>query len=58
MLDHPLNEALNRVGPGTPMGETMRRYWLPALLAEDVYPKGENWREALLERMYPEGVPN
>jgi len=27
------NERLTRVGAGTPMGETMRRYWLPALLS-------------------------
>jgi len=33
MLTAEQNEALTRVGPGTPMGETMRRYWLPALLS-------------------------
>src|SRR5689334_16098700 len=27
------NERLTRVGAGTPMGETMRRYWMPALLS-------------------------
>jgi phthalate 4,5-dioxygenase oxygenase subunit len=27
------NELLVRTGPGTPMGELFRRYWLPALLA-------------------------
>jgi phthalate 4,5-dioxygenase len=27
------NERLTRVGQGTPMGETMRRYWMPALLS-------------------------
>jgi phthalate 4,5-dioxygenase len=27
------NERLTRVGQGTPMGETLRRYWLPALLS-------------------------
>ena len=36
MLDHTLNDALSRVGSGTPMGETMRRYWLPALLSMEV----------------------
>jgi phenylpropionate dioxygenase-like ring-hydroxylating dioxygenase large terminal subunit len=36
MLDHALNDALSRVGSGTPMGETMRRYWLPALLSMEV----------------------
>ncbi len=31
-----LNERLVRVGPGTPMGEVFRRYWLPALLSEEI----------------------
>src|SRR5207244_11176721 len=29
MLSKELNEKLTRVGPGTPMGELMRRYWHP-----------------------------
>ena len=29
MLTAEANERLTRVGPGTPMGELMRRYWLP-----------------------------
>ena len=29
MLSVEANERLTRVGPGTPMGELMRRYWLP-----------------------------
>ncbi|HEX5369445.1 MAG TPA: Rieske 2Fe-2S domain-containing protein [Dehalococcoidia bacterium] len=33
MLMQEDNETLTRVGPGTPMGEMMRRYWIPALLA-------------------------
>jgi phenylpropionate dioxygenase-like ring-hydroxylating dioxygenase large terminal subunit len=33
MLAREDNELLTRVGPGTPMGTTMRRYWIPALLA-------------------------
>ena len=33
MLSREENELLTRVGPGTPMGETMRRYWMPALLS-------------------------
>ena len=33
MLAHDDNERVTRVGPGTPMGTTMRRYWMPALLA-------------------------
>jgi phthalate 4,5-dioxygenase oxygenase subunit len=30
------NETLTRVGAGTPMGELMRAYWIPALLAGDL----------------------
>lgn len=31
-----MNQTLTRVGPGTPMGEVFRRYWLPACLTEEV----------------------
>lgn len=30
------NERITRVGPGTQMGETLRRYWMPALLSEQL----------------------
>ena len=33
MLTFQENETLARVGPGTPMGAVMRRYWMPALLS-------------------------
>jgi len=29
MLTKEMNERLTRVGPGTPMGELLRRYWYP-----------------------------
>ncbi len=29
MLSKERNEALTQVGPGTPMGELLRRYWMP-----------------------------
>ena len=32
MLSKAENERVTRVGPGTPMGLTLRRYWMPALL--------------------------
>jgi len=32
MLTREQNEFLTRTGPGTPMGELFRRYWIPALL--------------------------
>ena len=30
------NEIVTRVGPGTPMGNTLRRYWVPALLSSEI----------------------
>lgn len=36
MLTREQNELLTRTGPGTPMGTLFRRYWIPALLAEEV----------------------
>jgi phenylpropionate dioxygenase-like ring-hydroxylating dioxygenase large terminal subunit len=36
MLTQEQNELLTRVGPGTPMGELMRRYWTPAVLSWEV----------------------
>jgi phthalate 4,5-dioxygenase len=36
MLTKQQNELLTQTGPGTSMGELFRRYWLPALLAEEL----------------------
>src|SRR6266566_1794823 len=36
MLTREENELLCRVGPGTPMGDVFRRYWLPAIRAVDL----------------------
>jgi len=36
MLSREENELLTRVGPGTPMGELMRRYWIPAGFSHQV----------------------
>jgi phthalate 4,5-dioxygenase oxygenase subunit len=36
MLSNHENELLTRVGRETPMGELMRRYWIPALLSEEI----------------------
>jgi phenylpropionate dioxygenase-like ring-hydroxylating dioxygenase large terminal subunit len=33
MLTKDENQLITRVGPGTPMGEVMRRYWMPALVS-------------------------
>lgn len=36
MLKKEANETLNRVGPGTKMGELFRRFWLPAILTSEI----------------------
>ena len=36
MLSYEDNEILCRVGAGTPMGELLRRFWMPALLASEL----------------------
>ncbi|HTI88848.1 MAG TPA: Rieske 2Fe-2S domain-containing protein [Alphaproteobacteria bacterium] len=36
MLSREDNDRLTRVGPGTPMGELMRRYWIPAAFTHQV----------------------
>ena len=36
MLTREENELLTRTGPGTPMGDLFRRYWLPVMLAEEL----------------------
>jgi phthalate 4,5-dioxygenase len=36
MLKPEINELLTQTGPGTPMGELFRRYWIPALLASEL----------------------
>src|SRR5512145_1681601 len=33
MLSREENDLLTRTGPGTPMGQAMRRYWVPALIS-------------------------
>ena len=36
MLSKAENELLTRVGPGTPMGNLFRRFWLPAMISQEV----------------------
>ncbi len=36
MLTHEENMFMARVGPGTPMGDMMRRFWHPVLLSEEL----------------------
>ena len=36
MLSREENDLLTRTGPGTPMGEVLRGYWLPGLLSSEI----------------------
>ena len=36
MITAEQNEYLTRTGPGTPMGQLFRRYWLPVMLAQEL----------------------
>ena len=40
MLTDDRNRFLTQTGPGTPTGNLFRRYWIPALLSEEVAEKG------------------
>ena len=49
MLKREENEMITRVGPGMPMGNTLRRYWMPALLASELpHPDSDPLRVRLL----------
>ena len=42
------SEVLTRVGPGTPMGELTRQYWIPALMSSELAPDAAPLRLKLL----------
>jgi nitrite reductase/ring-hydroxylating ferredoxin subunit len=42
------NELMCRVGPGTPMGNLLRQYWIPALMPDELAPDGPPLRLRLL----------
>lgn len=44
MLTREENELICRTGPGTPMGELLRRFWMPAALSDELEPDGEPLR--------------
>lgn len=48
MLSREDNELLCRVGPGAPMGDLMRRFWMPALLSQELQADGKPVRIRLL----------
>jgi phthalate 4,5-dioxygenase len=49
MLSRDDNELLTKTGPGTPMGQLIRRYWIPALFSDQLpAPDGPPVRVKLL----------
>src|SRR5689334_1489937 len=48
MLSKKDNDVLCRVGPGTPMGNLMRQYWLPAFVSSELEADGWPRRIRLL----------
>jgi len=49
MLSKEENELLCRVGPGTPVGDLMRQYWLPGLMSSELSePDGRPMRLRML----------
>jgi nitrite reductase/ring-hydroxylating ferredoxin subunit len=62
MLSHEDNELLVRTGPGTPMGELLRRYWMPVVQSGELPAGGRVKRvQILCERLIayraPDGTP-
>ena len=35
-MEQKENDMMTRVGPGTPAGETLRRYWLPISFSQEI----------------------
>ena len=42
MLRQEINELLTQTGPGTPMGDLFRQYWIPVLLADELPEPGSH----------------
>ena len=50
MLTDEANRLITQTGPGTPMGEYLRRYWIPALTSTEIEtPDGPPLRIKLLD---------
>jgi phthalate 4,5-dioxygenase len=41
VLDHETNEKMCRVGAGTPMGDALRHYWIPAISSDELVADGD-----------------
>ena len=48
MLSKEDNQLLTQTGPGTPMGDMFRRYWIPAFRSEELAKDGKPQRVKLL----------
>ena len=51
MLTAEENDMLTRVGPGTPAGELLRRYWHPVAIASELAedkPEREKWVSCMI----------
>lgn len=48
MLSREDNDILTRVGPGTLMGDLMRRYWMPVVLSDELRAGGRTKRVRVL----------
>ena len=48
MLSVEENSLISQVGPGTPMGNLMRQYWLPMATSRDLEADGSPVRVRLL----------
>jgi phthalate 4,5-dioxygenase len=59
MLSAEESELLTRVGPGTPMGDLMRQYWIPVVLSSELPPGGRVKRVKILgEQLVAFRTPN
>ena len=60
MLKQEQNELVTRTNAGTPMGEVFRRYWLPALLSQELpapdCPRQRCWNGCLVGRTWKAGA--
>ena len=53
MLTPEENEMLTRVGPGTPAGELLRRYWQPVAIASELRGAAELSSQIGFDRVVP-----
>ena len=52
MLTQEENDLFTRVGPGTPCGEMLRRYWYPVAIANELTDEQANTLTNLIQNDY------